>query len=343
MRLQALCLALFSGSWMSFAASPAEPSNYFDEVNKRHLTIEAGSFGNTQIGIRFAGDPGSSALWMGQGQPKDKELIFARIVSEGEDRGTFFIAKISESKVEIEFKPQQKAPQDAGINGTYRRVNESKLLQLSKKEFQAADDRLQNSLRMATKNWDRKDRPALDIWKIQWPTLRQRWLNLTNSPVTPPTSTTAKQASSSEKTAKDWLHAAQATARGYYFVETLPDPKTSLDWDGEYDDLGGGHASLRLGADGKLRVSLSSYRAEGEEAATIEGTTTPDQITKGKNDELIADFSVLNPEVTDPEKQAHLRLTKFGHYLHIETQNTERYASRGWFDGIYRGSPVPPQ
>ncbi|TDU80972.1 hypothetical protein EI77_00274 [Prosthecobacter fusiformis] len=341
MRTFALGLALLSWSCFSPAASPEDAADYYDEATRRYLTLEKGEFGQTRLTVRFAGDPGSGALWMGQGQRTDKELIFTRIVGEGEAQGTAFIAKISESRIEIDYKPQQKTPQDAGINGTYRRLNESKLLQLAKKEFQAADERLQNSLRTAAKNWDRKDRPALDLWKDQWPSIRQRWLDVFTAQAKGTTLSPAENQPTAPKTAKDWVVAAQATARGYYFVEAMPDSKTGLGWDGEYDDLGAGHASLRLGADGRLRVSLASYRVPGDEAATLEGTAKPESITENKDGSLTAQFTLEDPEVKDPSKQAQVRLTKIGRYLHVETQNAERYAGRGWFSGIYRGSPVP--
>jgi hypothetical protein len=38
-------------------------------------------------------------------------------VGEGEDRGTVFLAEISESKVKIDYKPGQREPMDAVING----------------------------------------------------------------------------------------------------------------------------------------------------------------------------------------------------------------------------------
>lgn len=343
MRVPALGLALFSVFvGMAATVSASDTTDYFDESTHRHLTLGKGEFGTTRVTVRFAGDPGSAGQWIGQGSRKDKDLTFARIVGEGEDPGTSFNAKISESKVDIAFKPDQKAPQDAGINGSYRRVSESKLLQLVKKEFQAADDRLQASLKAATKTWDRRDRAALDLWKNHWPAVRQRWINL-GIPKTTPSNPTAEKAAAADKTAKDWLQVAQATARGYYFIETLPDPKTGVDWDGEYDDLGGGHASLRLGKDGKLRISLANSRLEGDEAATIEATATPEQISKGKNGELVAAFDLKDPELKEPNKPLQVRLTKIGRYLHIETENAARYSGRGWFDGIYRGSPVPAQ
>lgn len=324
------------------AESAANKTHYFDETTMRHLTLEKGEFGNTNLTVRFAADPGSAGTWVGNGQRKDKELMFARITGEGEDRGTFFIAEISESKVKVAYKPGQKEPQDAGINGEYRRASDTKFLQLAKKEFQAANDRLIENLKAATKSWQAGDKPALSLWKEQWPALRQRWMDAALGKTAPPADAKAKAAAdTAEKPAEHWLYLAQATAQGYYFVGTMPDPKTGLGWDGEYDDLGGGHASLRLSKDGKLRLSLSSIRITETEAGTIDATALPDKITISKNGHLSAECTVTDGEVTDPAKQTRVRLTKIGRYLHVETEQAQRYAGKGWFDGIYRGSPVP--
>ncbi|SKB04760.1 hypothetical protein SAMN02745166_04095 [Prosthecobacter debontii] len=338
MRDLALSLALFFYvSASAVGQTLGEPQIYYDESGKRYATLSSGDFGSNRITIRLAGDPGSLNEWRGQGQRQGKEMAFARIVGEGESPGTFFVAKITDSRLEIDYKPQQKAPQDAGINGSYRRVNESKLLQLAKKEFQAADERLQASLKNAAKVWDRRDRPALDLWKELWPGLRQRWIALSPSNLG-----AAKAGSTSEKNSADWVWAAQATARGYYFVETQPDAKTALGWEGEYDDLGGGHASLRLGADGKLRLNLASFRIEGDEATTVEATAAAADLTEEKNGRLTAKFTLPATEQTTGDQQPQITLTKIGRYLVVETDHAEKLTPRGWFDGIYRGAPVPP-
>lgn len=338
MRVFFLCLTLLWMPWSSPAAAAVEAPVYYDEATKRYLTLEAGDFGKTRVIVRFAGDPGSMYQWTGQGARSEKEMFFSRMVNEGEDPGAQFVAKISDTKIEVDFKPQQKAPVDAGINGSYRRVNESKLLALAKKEFQAADDRLQSSLRAATRNWDRKDRPALDLWKDQWPALRQKWVDLFTSQTA---SAGSEKAPAADKTAKDWVNVAQATARGYYFVETLPDPKTGQGWDGDYFDLGGAHINLRLGQDGRLRATLVSYRMPGDEASSLDATFEPTEMREEKNGTLVAEAIVKNPEVKVEAQQARVRLTKIGRYLHVETENAQRYSGRGWFDGIYRGAPLP--
>jgi hypothetical protein len=316
----------------SLLAQVPDKATYFDETTMRHLTLEKEDFGNTSITVRFAGDPGSAAIWQGHGQRKDKTLLFARVANEGEDRGTFYIAEISESKVKVDYRPGQKEPQDVGINGEFRRASETKYLQLAKKEFQAANERLVQTLKASTKSWQASDRPALALWKDQWPGLRQQWMLAATGKL---------DSNTPEKSAEDWLYLAQATAQGYYFLGSMPDPKTSLDWDGEYDDLGGGHVSLRLSKDGKLRLGMTSQRIHETEAGTLEATALPGNISRNQDQQLTAEFIITDPEVTDPAKLARVRLTKIGRYLHVVTEKAQRYVGKGWFDGIYRGAPVP--
>ncbi len=327
----------------SLLAQVPDKATYFDETTMRHLSLEKADFSNTKVTVRFAGDPGGMGTWVGHGTRKDKELSFARSVGEGEDRGTYFIAEISESKVVITYKEGQKEPQDAGINGTYKRASETRLLQIAKKEFQAANERLVTSLKNASKAWAPSDRTALGLWKDQWPALRQKWLTAT-LPSPAPTvkaDTRFPPAKAAEPTADHWFKMAQATARGYYFIETQPYPKTGTTWDGEYDDLGGGHASLRVGRDGKLRVSLSSARVEGQEASTVDGTAAAESLKTGPKGELTAEFTFSDAEATVKNKPARFKLTKHGRYLQIESEDAQPYVGDGWFDGIYRGAPVP--
>lgn len=323
----------------------AEPTvlRFYDETTMRHLSLAQEGFGSTTVTMRPASDPGNAGTWVGNGDRKDKTLQFSRIVGEGEDRGTVFRAEISESKVKIDYKPGQREPMDAGINGEYRRTSEAKFLQLAKKEFQAANDRLIESLKAATKIWQTSDRPALMLWKDQWPALRERWMTAALGKAPPVSQTKAKAPSpaTTEKPAEYWLYLAQATTQAFYFVSSVPDPKTGLGWDGEYDDLGGGHASVRLSKDGKLRLSLSSVRPNETEAGTLDATALPDKVMTAKNGELSAEFTVADPEITDPAKLPRIRLKKIGRYLQVETEQAQGSAGRGWFDGIYRGAPVP--
>ena len=342
MRAQLLCLATVLVSFASWGADAFEGSRYFDETTMRHLTLEKTGFGTTRVIMRSAAAPGASGLWAGMGQRKDKQLVFAQEVGEGENRGTFYVANVSESKLEVTLKPgQQKAP-DAGLVGIYHRVSDSKLQQLAKKESQAATARLAASLQAASKSWKARDRPALAIWKEQWPATRQRWIAMTAAPAKTPktaTLTAAPAAAPADKSAADWFKLAEVTYLGYVFVETLPDAKVGTGWNGEYDDFAGGHASLSLQKDGRLRVNLSFSRAGDAQTGNLDGIATPEQLSEGKNGELIADFTCADPEVKDAAQQAKIHLVRLGHYLQIETKQAQRYAAHSWFDGIYRGAP----
>ncbi|MDZ4287412.1 MAG: hypothetical protein U0984_05615 [Prosthecobacter sp.] len=348
----------FVAAMMLVAASggaevaPVQETNYYDETGMRHLRLKQAGFGSTEVEVRFAADPGGAGRWLGIGQRKDKDLIFARVAGEGEDRGTYFIASVSESKVEIRYKPDQKEPQDPGILGTYRRATEGKRQQLAKKEFQAANDRLVTALKTGAKTRSGKERAAISQWKDQWPMMRQRWMDISYAVTPKPAAKDAKPAPSqppgtaaapaeAEKGADYWFKLAEATAKGYYFVETMPDPKTGTDWDGEYDDFSGGHVSLRRTKDGRLRMSLSFSRAEDTQTGALEVTAPAEKLTKSKEGDLMADFTYtgMNEETKGPTAQIHLK--KLGRYLEVKTDGAEKYAARGWFDGIYRGGPVP--
>ena len=151
-----LLIGLFaSGLFLagSCMAEPAPVSHFYDEAGQRYLTLRSTSTSGVEVGIRWAADPGSTAAWMGQGTRKDNQVVFAALVDEGQDRGSYFIAKGGESKMEISFRPGQKMPQDPGILGIYRRVSDEKRLQLARKEFQAADDRLNAALKTASRMW----------------------------------------------------------------------------------------------------------------------------------------------------------------------------------------------
>ncbi len=348
MRAQFLCLATVLVSLSTRAADPFEGGHYFDETNMRHLTLEKAGFGSTRVLMRSAAAPGSAGVWAGLGQRKDKQLPFAQEVEEGGDRGTFYLANVSESKVEIIIKPGQTKPVDAGLVGTYHRVSDAKLLQLAKKESQAATTHLVAALQAAAKSWKVKDRPALAVWKEQWPAMRQRWMDMSLAPAKPakkgapatpaPAAPTAPAAPVTDKSAEYWFKLAEDTALGCAFLETLPDVKVGTDWKGEYDDFSGGHASISVMKDGGLHVTLSFSRAGDAQTGNMDAMAKPEQVKEGKSGELTADLTYTDPEAKDAPP-ATIHLVKLGHYLQVETKGAERYAARGWFDGIYRGTP----
>jgi hypothetical protein len=86
---------------------------------------------------------------------------------------------------------------------------------------------------------------------------------------------------------------------------------------------------------------MTSQRIHETEAGTLEATALPGNISRNQDQQLTAEFIITDPEVTDPAKLARVRLTKIGRYLHVVTEKAQRYVGKGWFDGIYRGAPVP--
>lgn len=344
MRTAFLCLALVGACCSLLAADAVQEGRYFDETASRHLTLEKAGSGASRIIIRFAADPGSEARWTGIGQRDDKQLVFALEVEDNQDRGAFYIANISESKVDITLKPGQKKAQDAGIVGTYRHTSGQKLQQVAKKEAQLANTRLLTALKNGVKKWSSSDRPALSLWKDQWPGLRDRWMDISyKAPAKDPKAKDATPANPAEKPAEYWFKLAEATMHGYSFVETLPDPKTGTGWEAEYDDFAGGHVSITQMRDGGLHVTLSISRAGDTQTGTIDTLVKAADVSKDKTGSLAANFTVTDPEVKDAAEQAKVHLTKIGHYLKVEVENPKHYTVRGWFDGIYRGSPPPKE
>ncbi|WP_395742671.1 hypothetical protein [Prosthecobacter sp.] len=321
--------------------------HYYDEEGMRYLTLRNTSATGVEVLLRNASEPGSTGIWTGQGNRKDNVVTFAAAVDEGQDRGSYFIAKGGESKMEVLFKPGQKMPQDVGILGIYRRVSDDKRLQLARKEFQAAEGRLNAALKEAPHLWAGPDKTVPGEWKARWPWLLGRWMKIAYQPPEPKQVKPAqpfssgKETISPEKDAQYWLKLAQVTAVAYAFVLQAPDPKSMGAWDGEYDDGFGGHVSIRRAKDGKLRVNLSCTRVNENQGSDLAGQI-PAESVKTKNDESTAGAVFIEGDVPDDAKEISITLKRKGGFLWVETKR--KVAPPGalsWHDGIYRWSPVP--
>lgn len=343
----ALLLLLSAASLTSFAVEPLPTTHYFDEVGMRYLSLKpmAGSRG-VEVGVRWAADPGSMSVWMGQGSRQENQVVFAAVVEEDQDRGAFFIAKGGESKMEVGFKPGQKMPQDPGILGVYRHVSDEKFLQLARKESQAADDRLAAALKNASRTWSTEDKSLAGDWKAKWPVLRERWMNIayqapevaTPKPNQP--FATGKEQAGQEKDADYWLKLAQTTALGYSFMQQPSDAQSkSSSWDGDYNDGFGGGVNIRRSKDGKLRVSLSCTRVSEIQGMDLSGTI-PAEAVKSKNGELTAEGVFIRQEVSEDAKEARITLRRKGSFLWVEMQAKPLPGRKAWLDGIYRWAPA---
>ena len=341
-------LALFLFAACVNAAEPPKLAHFYDEEGMRYLTLRQTSATSVEVIMRWASEPGSTGMWTGQGTRKDNLITFAALVDEGQDRGSYFIAKGGESKMEILFKPGQKMPQDPGILGLYRRVSDEKRLQLARKETHAAEERLNTVLKEAAHDWSGADKAVPADWKARWPVLLGRWMKISYQPPEPaqvkPAQPVAagKDAFSPEKDVQYWLKYAQATAAAYGFMQQPPVLKSSS-WDGEYDDGFGGHVSIRRAKDGKLRVNLNCTRVNENQGSDLAGQI-PAEAVKLKNDEETATAVFNEADVPEDAKEISITLKRKGGFLWVETKRkASPPGSLSWFDGIYRWSPVPKE
>lgn len=352
-RLQPLripVLAFFLLAACGRGAEPLTTTYFYDEESMRYLTLRQTSATGVEVIMRWASEPGSTGMWTGQGTRKDNLLTFAALVDEGQDRGSYFIAKGGESKMEILFKPGQKMPQDPGILGIYRRVSDEKRLQLARKESQAADERLSEALKEASHTWSGVDKTVPADWKARWPALLGRWMKIAYQPPEPakvkpaPLSAAGKDkdAPTPEKDVNYWLKLAQVTAAAYGFMQQ-PVVLKSSSWDGEYDDGFGGHVSIRRAKDGKLRVNLNCTRVNENQGSDLAGQIPPESVTS-KNDETTATAVFIETDVPEAAKEVSITLKRKGSFLWVETKRKATPpGSLSWFDGIYRWSPVPKE
>lgn len=348
--LRTSVLAFFLLAACGHAAEPLATTYFYDEESMRYLTLRQTSATGVEVIMRWASEPGSTGMWTGQGNRKDNLLTFAALVDEGQDRGSYFIAKGGESKMEILFKPGQKMPQDPGILGIYRRVSDEKRLQLARKESLAADERLGVTLKEAAHSASGADKTMPADWKARWPALLGRWMRIAYQPPEPvkakpgpPSAAGAgKDAPTPEKDVNYWLKHAQATAAAYGFMQQPPVLKSSS-WDGEYDDGFGGHVSIRRAKDGKLRVNLNCTRVNENQGADLAGQIPPEAVTS-KNDETTAAAVFIETDVPEAAKEVSITLKRKGGFLWVETKRKATPpGSLSWFDGIYRWSEVPKE
>ncbi len=349
--LQVVFLVILASAPSLWSAAP-EPSHYHDDVGQRYLMVTPTGGARVELRVRWAADPGGMGTWLGQGTRSETQIVFSAVVAEDQDRGAFFITKGGESKLEILFRPGQRTPQDPGILGTYRRISEEKRLQLAKKEFQAADDRLQATLKTASRSWPTTDRQVASDWRSRWPALQERWMKIAwQPPATPAESKPAssqplssvKAAPAFEKDAEWWLKRAGATALGYGFVQQMPDLTGKGEWQGDFDDGFGGRVIIRRAQDGTLRVSLFCTRGNEFQGGDMEGAIPPESV-KEKGDEFTAEAVFRQADVPEAARDVQVSLKRKGGFLWVETRRKAAVpGSMAWFDGIYRWMPVPQE
>lgn len=349
-RAAAFAVVLGGGVEWGRAAEPPTPACYYDEAGLRHLSLQSLGGGQVEIRVRWSSSPGANGIWLGQGTRREGQLVFAALVEEGQDRGSYFVAK-GESKLEIQFRPGQKMPQDPGVLGVYRHISEEKRLQLVRKESQAAEDRLAAALKNGSRTWPTEDRSAAGDWKSRWPALRDRWMKIAYQPASPANvkpgvpSPTVKGRPAAEGDVAYWLKLAEAAFLGYSFLEPLPESRSQGSWDGEYYDGFGGGVSIRKTSDGRLRVSLTCTRVSELHGADVQGNVPAEAVKAAKAGEAAtAEAVFIEAELPENARDVRVRLKRKGGFLWVETERKQAPPGRlSWFDGIYRWSPVPAE
>ncbi|MBL9133970.1 MAG: hypothetical protein JNG86_22350 [Verrucomicrobiaceae bacterium] len=326
-------LAVF---FLCATAHAAEVTHWHDEAGQRYLTMsEDKDLRRVDFSFRWAYDPGALPGWTGDGVRRGDKILFAMSAAdEGADREPFFFAIPKESRVEITFRSDKPDQPDPGIRGTFQRLSNEKRLQLAKKEFQAAEERLALAWQNTVRDGRHDDKSLVSDWKAKWPALRQRWLSLSYAPagVKP------------EDDPDFWIRLAQATMFARAFNEQRVDVKNNGGWAGDYDDGFGGRVTIRERKEGGLRVNLNCTRGlDGNEAngSDIAGDI-PAGAVKKKGDlrtaEAIFDFPGLENE---PARRIRVTLQRRSGGLWVETTYLQPTNRKGWHDGIYRWMPVP--
>jgi hypothetical protein len=334
--------ALFRG----MGAAPTPPLHFYDEARFRHLTLTQAEFGRFKVDIRFVGGPGECSKWEGSGTKKEKEFVFSRNVGEEENRGTVYIGTGGESRFLVKLKPkQEKALQDEGIVGEYRHVTEEKRFQLAKKELEAADKRLMELFKTMGKTLKGDDKPIAAEFKQRWPALRDRIMSLAYKAPAPAATTTKPPLGASPRTDDasadknpDRLWAmVEADSAEIGFVSGQIDPKVKETFDGDYNDGFGGSLSIYQNAQsGDVRFTLNCNRGADAQTGELTGAIPAKPIRKDAPTDGWLDYTHKDEAVPDASKQIHIRLKRVGHYVIVES---ERNASKAWFDGIYRKQP----
>ncbi|MFO1441312.1 MAG: hypothetical protein U1F81_23535 [Verrucomicrobiaceae bacterium] len=332
-------------------AAATKVTHYHDEAGGRHLTLTELDSKRVEVLVRWNFDPGSTTMWAGHGEKRESGLLFAATVAdETQDRGPFFTAKVSDTKILVAFRTEKPDQPDPGIRGEFRRISEEKWLQLSKKEFQAAEARLEAAWKNAMRDGRTDDKALVPDWKLRWPKLRELWMKNAYTPPSPPPAKAkpgplAKPAIATppDKDGNYWLKLAQATMLAYAFNEQRVDVKNDGAWDGEYDDGFGGHVSIRTAKDGRLRVNLTCTRGTEAQGSDL-NVEIPAAALKQKNGTRTAEGTTRPPEAESPEapKSIRVMLRREGGGLWVDVSRPVTASTQAaWLDGIYRWSPVP--
>ncbi len=326
------------------------PVTFLDEAGTRFITIETFESGKVAVSFRSVGGPGSYGRWLGTGEQMPKGLEFSRKVEDDAAAGPVYLATGGQSRLAVKLKPGQAGIQDAGLSGVYHHISDEKVASLAKKDYDAAEKKLDEAIKAASHKAPADDKPTYAEWKKAWPALRDRIVALSGAKTptskTPPGSTKPLSeqqtpAVSAEKQASYWIERAEATGRAISFIGPGVPMGLKPGWEGNYDDGFGGSIEIFVVTNGDARFNLNAARGPEGAGGNIEGRVPADTIKTAKDGASTGEFRDNNKALNDGKPQTLLHFRRTGHFLIIESQYAERYSRRGWFDGIFMKRPPP--
>lgn len=335
-------LTLLIGLTAPAQAAPP-PLTYLDDAGTRFLTVESFDGGRVGIALRTVGGPGAYGRWLGTGQQTPKGIEFSQKAEDGAPTGAVYLAAGGQSRLVVKLKPGQAGAVDAGLSGNYHHVTDEKIAALAKKDFEAAEKKLDESIKAASHKAPAEDKPAYAEWKKAWPELRDRLsvLSIPKPAVADPQAAATRVAPgpvtslSPEKQAAYWVQRAETTAAAANLVLAGVPPGLKSGWEGNYEDGFGGSMEIFVVSNGDARFTLNAGRGPDGAGGTIEGRMPASTIKTAKDGTSTGEFTDNNTELKEGEQQTRLRFRRIGHFILIESQYAQRYAGSGWFDGIY--------
>ena len=343
MRLLLPILIALSGRVSFSAPAPAasgvvvSPGYFLEAAGTRILTIESQSEGKFSVSIFNLGSGGAYSRTVAIGELEDKGLVFGLRNEEG-DAGPKYLATASQTKLTVKIKPGQPGAADGGFSGNYSRMTEEKFSNVMKKDYEFTEKKLETAVRDLAKRLKPDDKPGLAEWKKRWPEIRDRVVSGKVKAAQPATASKPgfSTAVSQQKPASYWMGQAEALNGAINFVMNGVPLGLPPGWEGRYEDGFGGFVDLETRKSGDLVIELNSQRGDSMNGK-YDGRVPAKGIKPGRDGkEDTADFLDTNPDATkDGAPAMHVKLHRIGNFLVVETTEAQRYAGKGWFDGVY--------
>lgn len=323
---------LVAGSVQGFSA--ALPITYLDESGTKFIKVEALEEGKVRLSVRQSDLSGSGWSWSGMGEQKLDVIEFSLKSGEDESAGLVYLAKATATRLTVKLKPGQVGVQDERLSGVYRHVTDEKVDQLAKKEYAALEKSLDEAIKQASLKAPAEDKPGYTEWKKAWPALRDRLITA-SGPKSAAQGPAPAASEPAEKPASHWWQRSKLVAAAIGFISRETPRQLKSGWEGNYEDGFGGTIEIIVVSNGDARFTINVGRGAEGAGGMIEGGIPANTIKAAKNGGTIGDFVEKNISHKDGEQPTRLHFRRIGHFMIVESQHAERYAGRGWFDGIY--------